>query len=83
MRKSSLGKKRTLESREKQSKSLTGHSCSDETRLKMSINNAGNAKIVQLDINNILVREWDSIKLASDGLGINYSTINYLLCKLF
>ena len=56
-----------------------GHLCSDETRKKMSINNASNTKIVQLGIDGDFICEWGSIKLASDGLGVNYSTIRGLV----
>lgn len=86
-----LGKPLPKETREKMSESKKGKKLSEETRNNMTKSKLGvknpmfglkgsrnprSKPVKQYDLNRILVKEWENAKIASEKLGINYTSIN-------
>jgi len=80
IRQKALGRKASLETRQRMSNSRKGKSISENTLLAVKRRNElSKIAVLQYDIDMNLIDEFDSISSAAEANGINYRTIAYRL----
>jgi len=70
-----IGFKHNEESKIKMRNKAKGRIISEETKLKISKNSASSKIILQYDLNNNFIKEWDSAAIASKTLKISSNSI--------